>query len=55
MTDREQIEAFAGEIDKVVERFEHEFNLSNVAAVGVLMLKVHMLLKHQIEPGEEED
>lgn len=54
MSGREQIEAFAGELDKLVERFEHEFNLPNVSAVGVLMLKVHSLLAFQIEQGEEE-
>lgn len=53
MSHKEQIEAFAGELDNLVERYELEFNLPNVSAVGVLMLKMHAMLKHQIENTDE--
>lgn len=51
MTDRDQIEAFAQELDNLIERFEHEFELPNVAAVGVMQLKIHAMLSRQLEEG----
>lgn len=55
MTTREQIEAFAGELDNLIERFELEFDLPNVAVVGVLTLKTHALLNHQLQQAGEDD
>lgn len=54
MSHKEQIEAFAGELDNLVERYELEFNLPNVSAVGVMMLKMHAMLNRQMEDNEEE-
>lgn len=53
MTDRDQIEAFAQELDNLIERFENEFELPNVAAVGVMQLKIHAMLSQQLEDNDE--
>lgn len=55
MSHKEQIEAFAGDLDSLIERYELEFSLPNVSVVGVLMLKVHAMLRYQIELGEGEE
>ena len=36
MTNAEQIEAFASDIQRVIDRYRMEFDLSLAAAVGVL-------------------
>ena len=52
MTEKEQIVAFAREVDALVARFEKEFELSYAAAIGVMQLKIHSLC---VSSGEEED
>lgn len=56
MTDKEQAVAFAGDLMNVVDRYRSEFELSTVAAVGVLHLIAHTLLQEvyeQTEDGED--
>lgn len=55
MTDRDQIDAFAGDLDKLVERYAQEFNLSTAAAVGVLTIKIHHLLANKWQRDEDEE
>lgn len=40
----EQIQHFADEIDKIVERFRAEYDLPYASAVGTLMMKAHLLM-----------
>ena len=40
MDKKEQIEAFADEIERVVGRFGDEFDLSSAAACGVLLMQI---------------
>lgn len=40
----EQIQHFADEIDRIVERFRAEYDLPYASAVGVLMMKAHLLM-----------
>lgn len=54
MTHRDQIDAFANELDNLIERFEKEFELPNVSAVGVMQLKIHAMLDMQLEDGSAE-
>lgn len=52
MTDKEQITAFAGELDNLVSRYEQEFNLSVAGTIGVLQLKIHAIC---IAANEDDD
>ncbi len=38
MTDGEQIDAFAGDLARLIDRYRSEFNLTVAAAIGVLEL-----------------
>lgn len=56
MKDRDQEEAFADELDKLVDRFADEFDLSSSAACGVLLFKIRLIqddVIRRMEAGEE--
>lgn len=53
MTDKEQNKAFAGELDKLIERFAKEFEMTYVQIVGVLELKKHLLCSEAEESIDE--
>jgi hypothetical protein len=53
MTSQEQQQAFAGDLDKLIARYEKEFQLTNADAVGVLMLKVHGLCAVAFENDDD--
>lgn len=59
MTEKEQVTAFANDIDKLVERYKQEFDMTYAAAVGVLFMKAQLLsletVKFTMEGDEEED
>ena len=55
MSDKEQTEAFAGDLDKLVERYRAEFGISYAVTVGVLHLKAHLLCEEASEEGDRED
>lgn len=44
MTEKEQIQALADDLDRLIERYCNEFELTTASAVGVLMFKVHLLM-----------
>ena len=52
MSPNDQIDHFAGELDKLVERFRAEFDLTYAAIIGVLHIKAHMLISKAM--GNEE-
>jgi tRNA A37 threonylcarbamoyltransferase TsaD len=41
----EQIECFAHELDRLVDRYCDEFNLSYAEVVGVMHFKTHLLMR----------
>lgn len=44
MNDREQITAFAADVQRVVDRYRAEFSLTLAAAVGVLeIIKIELI------------
>jgi len=49
MSDPEQIEALATDIQKVIDRYRAEFNLTLAAAIGVLEVVKLELWKEQTE------
>jgi ribosomal protein L7/L12 len=53
VNDRDQTTAFADEIDKLVERFRDEFDITYAAVVGVLTMKAHIICQEAAEQGEE--
>ena len=53
MSEKEQIDHFANELDKLVQRFRSEYEISYAAAVGVLYMKIHLLCAEASEKGDE--
>lgn len=43
MTEQEQIFHFGDELDRLVNRFRSEYEISYAAIVGVLFMKAHLL------------
>lgn len=43
MSEKEQIDAFADDIDKLVDRYANEFDMTYAAAIGVLQMKIHTI------------
>lgn len=43
MTDKEQTDAFANDLDRLVERYRQEFEMTYAQVVGVLVMKTHLL------------
>jgi hypothetical protein len=54
MTESQQIEAFANELDRLVERFESEYDMTYAAVVGVLHLKMHLLCQAWNEDHDDD-
>lgn len=54
MTDREQVEAFTGDLQAVVARYVAEFNLSTAAAVGCLEI-VKASILHNVFAEDDDD
>ena len=52
MSEKEQIDHFANDIDNIVERYRSEYEISYASVVGVLQMKIHLLCE---EAGERED
>lgn len=55
MTEREQIVAFADDLDKLVKRYCDEFELAAASAVGVLTFKAHTIMADSVRSNEEEE
>lgn len=43
MTDREQLMAFADDLDRLVDRYAQEFEISYGAIIGAMFAKMHLL------------
>lgn len=55
MTERDQIEAFTGEILKVVDRFRAEFQLPLASAAGALEIVKHSLVFNALAEDDDEE
>jgi hypothetical protein len=51
----EQVQQFADELDKMVNRFRSEYDISYAAVVGALMFRIHTLMVEAQEKANEED
>lgn len=49
MTDPEQIDALAADLNKVIDRYRAEFNLTLAAAIGTLEVVKLELFQNQID------
>lgn len=55
MTQRQQINALSDEIDRVVDQFRDEFDLSYAAVVGVLQMKLFLMCQEADRAGNDPD
>lgn len=53
MSESEQVQHFADELDKLVERFRKEYELSYASVVGALMFRIHTLMIEAQEDYEQ--
>jgi hypothetical protein len=54
MTESEQISAFESDLERLIQRYRDEFELSNAAAIGVLELQKYKLCRNCIQEAEED-
>ena len=54
MSEREQIQHFADELDKLVDRYREEYELSFASVVGTLSFKAFNLMQEAQREGEDE-
>lgn len=52
MDDKQQIFAFADDLDRLVDRYRSEFDLTYAAVVGILFMKAQLLCG---EAGDRDD
>lgn len=55
MNDPEQTKAFADDLDKLVERYRAEFDMTYASVIGVLQMKSFLLCEEAADRSEEEE
>ena len=55
MDNGEQIQQFQNKLDKLVNTYSDEFDLSIAAMIGTLMCKIYELLANQEDDEDEEE
>lgn len=55
MSEKEQTERFARDVDNLVERYRSEYDLSYASIVGVLQIKVHLMCDEMLNHDDEEE
>jgi hypothetical protein len=53
MSDKEQIDAFADDLDRLVSRYCDEFDLTCAAAIGVLQMKAWLIIQAACKHEDE--
>ncbi len=53
MTETEQIDRFSDELDALVARYSHEYDVSYAAVVGALTMKIHLLCAESQDRQDE--
>lgn len=53
MTEKEQIEHLANELDNLIERYRDEYEISYAAVVGVLQIKIHLMCSEASDRSDE--
>lgn len=55
MSDREQIQAFADDLDRLVDRYRDEFEISMAGVIGTLEFKQFLLMQEAQRTAEEDE
>ena len=55
MDEKEQIECFSDDLDKLLERYSDEFDMSLASQVGTLFIKIQELISNSLEVEEEDE
>jgi hypothetical protein len=55
MKESKQIQVFQDELNKLVERFSDEFDLTLASMIGVMHVTIHEIIERTINQEEEED
>lgn len=55
MDEKEQIECFSGDLDKLLERYSDEFDMSLASQVGTLLIKIQELITISLDADDEDD
>jgi hypothetical protein len=55
MDNGEQIEQFQNKLDKLVDTYTEEFDLSIAAMIGILMCKIYELLANSNDDEDDEE
>jgi hypothetical protein len=53
VTEKEQTDHLANDVDNLVDRYRSEYEMSYAAVVGVLQMKIHLLCDEASERGDE--
>ena len=55
MDEKTQIGCFQTDLNRLVERYGDEFELSLASMIGTLQIKIHELVANAIDQNDEED
>jgi hypothetical protein len=55
MTEKEQVDHFANDIDSLVNRYRNEYDMSYAAVVGVFQMKIYLLCSEASKRRDELD
>jgi hypothetical protein len=55
MKESKQIEAFQDELNRLIERFADEFDLTLASMIGVMHVTIHELIVNTMNQDQEED
>lgn len=55
MDAKEQLLAFANDLDRLVDRYRDEFDLDYGSVVGILFMKAHLLSDEAVAQHEDDD
>jgi len=55
MDEKEQIECFSGDLDKLLERYSDEFDMSLASQVGTLFIKIQELISNSLDSEDDDE
>lgn len=55
MKESKQIQVFQDELNKLVERFSDEFDLTLASMIGVMQVTIHEIIERTINQEEEDE
>jgi hypothetical protein len=53
--EKDQIGCFESDLDRLIQRYGDEFDMSLAAMVGTLQIKIHELVANSLDQDDEED